>query len=89
MGRRFLGARVYRQSEAEKIEVEALDRNGEKFRLEAAGLCAIYPQHEIDHLDGKVFVEYISRLKRDSVKRKMNKMKKAGIDDGVEAAANL
>ena len=74
---------------AEKIEIEALDRNGEKFRLEAAGLYAVALQHEIDHLDGKVFVEYISRLKRDSVKRKMNKMKKAGIDDGVEAAANL
>ena len=74
---------------AEKIEIEALDRNGEKFRLEAAGLYAVALQHEIDHLDGKVFVQYLSRLKRDSVKRKMNKMKKAGIDDGVEAAANL
>ncbi len=74
---------------AEKIEIEAIDRNGEKFRLEAAGLYAVALQHEIDHLDGKVFVQYLSRLKRDSVKRKMNKMKKAGIDDGVEAAANL
>ncbi len=74
---------------AEKIEIEALDRNGQKFRLEAVGLYAVALQHEIDHLDGKVFVQYLSRLKRDSVKRKMNKMKKAGIDDGVEAAANL
>ena len=74
---------------AEKIEIEAMDRNGETFRLEAAGLYAVALQHEMDHLDGKVFVQYLSRLKRDSVKRKMNKMKKAGIDDGVEAAANL
>jgi peptide deformylase len=74
---------------AEKIEVEAMNREGETFRLEAAGLYAVALQHEMDHLDGKVFVQYLSRLKRDSVKRKMNKMKKAGIDDGVEAAANL
>ena len=74
---------------AEHIEIEALNRKGEVFRLEAAGLYAVALQHEMDHLDGKVFVQYLSRLKRDSVKRKMNKIKKSGIDDGVEAAANL
>ena len=74
---------------AEHIEIEALNRDGEVFRLEAAGLYAVALQHEMDHLDGKVFVQYLSRLKRDSVKRKMNKIKKSGIDDGVEAAANL
>ena len=74
---------------AEKITVEAMNRNGETFSLDAAGLYAVALQHEMDHLDGKVFVQYLSRLKRDSVKRKMNKIKKSGIDDGVEAAANL
>ena len=74
---------------SEWVEVEALNRKGEKFTLEAAGLYAVALQHEIDHLDGKVFVQYLSRLKRDSVKRKMNKIKKSGISDGVEAAANL
>lgn len=74
---------------SEWIEIEATNKAGEVFRLEAAGLYAVALQHEIDHLDGKVFVQYLSRLKRDSVKRKMNKLKNSGIDDGVEAAANL
>ena len=74
---------------SEWVEVEAQDRNGETFKLEASGLFAVCLQHEIDHLDGKVFVQYLSKLKRDSVKRKMNKLIKSGIDDGVEAAAHL
>ena len=74
---------------SEWVQVEALDRNGDTFKLEAAGLFAVCLQHEIDHLNGKVFVQHLSRLKRDSVKRKMNKLIKSGIDDGVEAAANL
>ena len=74
---------------AEHVEIEALNRNGETFRLKAAGLYAVALQHEMDHLEGKVFVQYLSKLKRDSVKRKMKKIKNSGIDDGVEAAANL
>lgn len=58
---------------AEKITVEALDRNGNKFKLDADGLLAVCIQHEIDHLLGKVFVEYLSPLKRNRIKTKLVK----------------
>jgi peptide deformylase len=59
---------------AEKIKVEALDINGKKFSLTAEGLLAVCIQHEIDHLLGKVFVEYLSPLKRNRIKSKMQKI---------------
>ncbi len=74
---------------SEQITVKALNRQGEEFTLTCSGLYAVAIQHEMDHLEGKVFVDYLSRLKRDVVKRKMNRLKSSGIDDGVEAAANL
>ena len=58
---------------AEKVTVEALDEKGEKFTLEAEGLLAVCIQHEMDHLLGKVFVEYLSPLKRTRIKTKMLK----------------
>ncbi len=58
---------------AEQITVQALDRDGKKFKLDAEGLLAICIQHEIDHLLGKVFVEYLSPLKRNRIKTKMVK----------------
>jgi peptide deformylase len=58
---------------AEKVTVEALDKNGKPFRLEAEGLLAICIQHEMDHLLGKVFVEYLSPLKRNRIKTKLLK----------------
>jgi peptide deformylase len=58
---------------AENITVEALDRNGEKFKLEADLLLAVCIQHEMDHLLGKVFVEYLSPLKRNRIKTKLLK----------------
>ena len=58
---------------AEKITVEALDNKGKKFKLEAEGLLAVCIQHEMDHLLGKVFVEYLSPLKRNRIKSKMLK----------------
>jgi peptide deformylase len=58
---------------AEKITVEALDKQGIKFKLEAEGLLAVCIQHEMDHLLGKVFVEYLSPLKRNRIKTKMLK----------------
>jgi peptide deformylase len=58
---------------AEKITVEALDKQGKKFQLEAEGLLAVCIQHEMDHLLGKVFVEYLSPLKRNRIKTKMLK----------------
>lgn len=58
---------------AEKITIEALDRQGKKFKLNAEGLLAVCIQHEMDHLLGKVFVEYLSPLKRNRIKAKMIK----------------
>jgi peptide deformylase len=58
---------------AEKISVEALGRDGEKFSLAAEGLLAVCIQHEMDHLKGKVFVEYLSRLKQNRIVAKLKK----------------
>jgi peptide deformylase len=58
---------------AERVRVSALDRDGEPFELDARGLLAICIQHEIDHLDGKLFVDYLSALKRDRIRRKLEK----------------
>jgi peptide deformylase len=56
-----------------RVRVRALGRDGEPFEMEADGLAAICVQHELDHLVGKVFVEYLSLLKRDRIKTKMLK----------------
>jgi peptide deformylase len=56
-----------------RVTVRALDRDGKAFDLEAEGLTSICVQHEMDHLVGKVFVEYLSTLKRDRIRTKMIK----------------
>ena len=61
---------------AETVKVRALNRDGEPFELEADGLLAICVQHEIDHLDGKLFVDYLSPLKRQRIKKKLEKVRK-------------
>ena len=61
---------------AEWIKVSALDENGKKFELEAEGLLAVCIQHEVDHLLGKVFVDYLSNLKKNRIKKKLSKMNK-------------
>jgi peptide deformylase len=58
---------------AERVKVRALDGEGKAFELEAEGLLAVCIQHEIDHLDGKVFVEYLSALKLNRIKAKLAK----------------
>lgn len=58
---------------AERITVEALDTDGASFTLDADGLLAICIQHEMDHLKGKVFVEYLSGLKQARIKNKLKK----------------
>ncbi len=58
---------------AQHIRVRALDENGTPFELEAEGLQAVCIQHEMDHLDGKVFVEKLSRLKRQRILAKVKK----------------
>lgn len=64
---------------AEKIRVKALNEEGEAFEMDADGLLAVCIQHEIDHLDGKLFVDYISPLKRNRIRKKLEKdSKKSG-----------
>ncbi|WP_295873363.1 peptide deformylase [uncultured Zhongshania sp.] len=58
------------------IRVKALDRNGESFVMEPEGLLAVCIQHENDHLLGKLFVDYISPLKRNRIRGKMEKLHK-------------
>ncbi len=55
------------------VKVQAMNRDGELFELDAEGLSAVCVQHEMDHLLGKVFVEYLSALKRDRIKTKLLK----------------
>ena len=59
-----------------KVRVRALGRDGKPFELEAEGLLAICIQHELDHLDGKLFVDYLSELKRNRIRRKLEKDKR-------------
>lgn len=61
---------------AEKVKIRALDRDGKTFELEADDLLAICIQHEMDHLVGKLFVDYLSPLKRQRIRQKMEKMAK-------------
>ncbi len=64
---------------SERVKVRALDTEGRPFELEADGLLAICLQHEIDHLDGKVFVEYLSRLKLARIKARLAKQAKIAV----------
>lgn len=59
---------------AETVTVQACDVNGESYVLEANGLLAVCIQHEMDHLNGQVFVQYLSQLKRDRIKKKLKKL---------------
>jgi peptide deformylase len=65
---------------AERIEVSALDEKGNDLKIEAEGLLSVALQHEIDHLDGKLFIDRISRLKRDLYVRRRKKMLRNGTE---------
>jgi peptide deformylase len=60
-------------SRPQQVEVSAMDRNGDAFTCQLAGLAAICLQHEIDHLNGKLFVDYLSPLKRQRIRKKLEK----------------
>ncbi|SDW78310.1 peptide deformylase [Marinobacter mobilis] len=60
----------------EHVRIKALDRNGEPYELEATGLLAVCIQHEMDHLNGKLFVDYLSSLKRNRIRKKLEKQHK-------------
>ena len=63
---------------AESIKVQALNEKGEEFEMDADGLLAVCIQHEMDHLQGKLFVDYLSPLKRQRIKKKLLKLEKSG-----------
>lgn len=65
---------------ADRITVQALDRDGKRFELDIDGLLAVCIQHEMDHLQGKLFVDYLSPLKREMVRRKLAKQRKLAED---------
>ena len=62
---------------SDSITVSALDRHGTPFTIEADGVLAVCIQHEMDHLDGKLFVDYLSPLKREMVRKKLAKARRA------------
>ena len=70
---------------AGKITVEALGLDGNAFTLKAEGLLAVCIQHEIDHLEGRLFIDYLSPLKRERIKKKLLKAQKAGQVSGDSA----
>lgn len=59
-----------------RVRIHALDRDGKPFEVEADGLLAVCIQHEMDHLSGKLFVDYLSSLKRERIKKKLEKQQK-------------
>ena len=59
---------------AEKVKIRALEREGKPFELEADGLLAICIQHEMDHLVGKLFIDYLSPLKQQRIRQKVEKL---------------
>ena len=61
---------------ADKVKVSALDREGNPFDMEAEGLLAVCIQHELDHLDGKLFIDYLSNLKRQRIRKRLEKDQK-------------
>lgn len=67
-------------SRAERVRVRALDRHGKAFEMDADGLLAVCIQHEMDHLEGKLFVDYLSSLKREMVRKKLQKQRRTETD---------
>ncbi|MDZ7828594.1 MAG: peptide deformylase [Halofilum sp. (in: g-proteobacteria)] len=74
--------RVHR---AERVRVRALDRDGQPFEIDADGLLAVCIQHEIDHLDGRLFIDYLSMLKRRRLDKKLSKQRRRDGEDADRA----
>jgi peptide deformylase len=73
---------------SEKIRVRTLDRSGKQIEMEADGLLAVCIQHELDHLEGKLFVDYLSELKRTRIRKKLEKERKdKAVDTRAKAKA--
>ena len=78
-----------RVTRAERVTVRALDRDGKPFELAADGLLAVCIQHELDHLEGRVFVDYLSSLKRNRIRTKLLKQAREHRPDAAPARASL
>ena len=74
---------------AEKIQVRALDRDGNPLEFSAEGILAVCIQHEIDHLDGKLFVDYLSPLKRRRIRKKLEKSQQQDIETSPNRSSVL
>jgi peptide deformylase len=74
---------------AARVRVRAQDRNGEVFERDYDGILAVCIQHEIDHLDGKLFVDYLSDLKRERIRKKLEKERKERAARNREAASGV
>ena len=73
-----------------KLRVESFDENGETISEQAEGLFAVCIQHELDHLNGKLFVDYLSRVKRDRIRKKLEKKHRDEAKDALyEARAKI
>ena len=64
---------------AEKVRVKALNKEGESFEMTAEGLLAVCIQHEMDHLQGKLFVDYLSQLKKQRIRKKLEKQQRSAM----------
>ena len=78
-----------RVQRAERVTVRALDRAGKSFELDADGLLAVCIQHEMDHLMGKIFVDYLSNLKRNRIRAKLAKQAREHRPDAAPVRASL
>lgn len=78
-----------RVKRSQSIFVQALNRDGARFEMQADGLLAVCIQHEIDHLDGKLFVDYLSPLKRGRIRKKLEKMQRQGESPSIGSKAVL
>jgi peptide deformylase len=74
---------------ADRVRVRAKDRQGETFEIDADGLLAVCIQHEMDHLAGKLFVDYLSPLKREMVRKRLEKQRRQGAADAALAADHM
>jgi peptide deformylase len=72
---------------AERVRVRAQDREGRVFERELEGLPAVCLQHEMDHLEGRLFVDYLSNLKRDRIRKKLDKERRDRAERAAERAA--
>jgi peptide deformylase len=74
---------------ADCVRVRAQDRQGETFEIEADGLLAVCIQHEMDHLAGKLFVDYLSPLKREMVRKRLEKQRRQGATEAALTADHV